>query len=337
MKSDMEKGVKKGLPGGVDFGAVLRTYGIVIGLMIIIVAAAVLEPTFLTKNNVLNILRNMIVTGLSALSMTYVFMLGMMDLSVGSIISLSGVVCVTLANKFVQTDAQDANTYPIILVAVLLGAVMGAVNGSIITLIKGRLGASFIITYGTQIVFSAIAMLYTGGNFIFGSYYKGTYAAFGKGLLPIWLFLVIAAMMQFILKSTKYGKSISFIGANRDCAYMSGLNVGKYIIITFIVSGICSALSGFYVTARIGSATPIQGNGYELNAIAACVVGGTSMQGGTGSVINTVIGVLVLTVLNNALNVLGIDSNSQLLFRGVIIILSVTLDMFNKKYAVKKG
>lgn len=333
----MEKDNKQSLLRSIDFGAVLRTYGIIIGLILIIVVAAILEPTFLTRNNVLNILRNMIVTGLSALGMTYVFMLGMMDLSVGSIISLSGVVCVTLANRLIQTETQDSNTYPIILVAVVLGAIMGAVNGSIITLIKGRLGASFIITYGTQIVFSAAAMLYTGGNFIYGSYYKGTYAAFGSGFLPIWLFLIISVLMQFILKSTKYGKSISFIGANRDCAFMSGLNVGKHIIITFIVSGICSALSGFYVTARIGSGTPIQGNGYELNAIAACVVGGTSMQGGSGSIINTVIGVLVLTVLNNALNVLGIDSNSQLLFRGIIIILSVTLDIFNKKYAVKKG
>ncbi len=332
----METSKNKSLFKRIDYGAILRTYGIVIGLIAIIIVAAILEPTFLTGNNMLNILRNMIVTGLSAFGMTYVFMMGMMDLSVGSIVSLSGVVCVTLANKYLLSEAQDGNTYLIILVALALGAVMGAVNGSIISLIKGRLGASFIITYGTQIVFSAIAMLYTGGNFIFGTYFKGTYASLGMGYLPIILFLAIAIILQVILKCTKYGKSISFIGANRDCASMSGISVGRNVIITFVISGMCAALSGFYVTARIGSGTPIQGVGHELNAIAATVVGGTSQMGGSGSIINTVIGVLVITVLNNALNVLGIDSNSQLLFRGVIIILSVALDMFNKQYSARK-
>ena len=329
----METDVKKRISQKIDFGAFFSTYGITIALMMIIVVAAILEPTFLTKDNLMNVLRNIIVTGLSAFGMTFVFMMGMIDLSVGAIISLCGCVCVTLANRFVVTPEQDGNTILVILATALVGAAVGAINGMLISLIKGRLGSALIITYAMQMVIAAVALLYANGNFVNGEYHEGLYADLGRGYLPIIVFFVIAIILQFLLKNTKFGKNVSFVGANRDCAQMSGVNVAKHVILVFMISGICAALSGFYVTARIGSANPTQGTGYEMNAIAAAVVGGTSMSGGHGSIFNTVIGVLVISVLNNALGIMGVDSNSQLLIRGVIIILAVALDMWNKKRA----
>ena len=143
--------------------------------------------------------------------------------------------------------------------------------------------------------------------------------------------------MHIILIYTPFGKQISFIGANMDCANMSGIRVKLYRIITYGICGMTAAFSAIVVTSRVCSASPLQGNGYELEAIAAVVVGGTSQVGGTGGIINTIFGVLVLSVLGNALNVVGVDANAQLLVRGGIIIVAVALDMFNKVSVQRKN
>ncbi len=309
---------------------VLRNYGVLIGLVLIIIIASIIEPTFLTASNMLNILRQASVIGIVSLGVTYVMMTGGMDLSVGSIVSLCSVIAVSILNSYGKSPGSHGTALFAIFAAAGIGFFIGTVNGSIIAVMNGRLGETFIITYGMQIVVASIALLFSGGQFITGVFDSDLYKRAGMGLSPIICFLSLAAVMHIVLSFTRLGKKISFIGANIDCARMSGIKVRLLRILTYGICGMCAGFASVIVTSRVYSASPLQGTGYELEAIAAVVVGGTSQSGGTGGIVNTILGVLVLSVLGNALNVIGIDANAQLLIRGVIIIVAVGLDMWNK-------
>ena len=317
--------------------SMLRNYGVLIALVLIIIIASILEPSFLTTNNALNMLRQASVIGIVSLGVTYVMMTGGMDLSVGATVSFCAVVAITIMNRFGQQGNTTFLTIVVILFIALIGFLIGLVNGGIIATINGRLGETFIITYGMQIVIASLALLISGGQFVNGTFSQGIYQQLGTGYFPIILFLVIAFCMHVVLVYTPFGKQISFIGANMDCAKMSGIRVKLFRTLTYGICGMTAALSSIVVTSRVFSASPLQGTGYELEAIAAVVVGGTSQIGGTGGIINTIFGVLVLSVLGNALNVVGVDANAQLLVRGGIIIIAVALDMFNKVSAQRKS
>lgn len=315
---------------------ILRSYGVLIGLLLIIIVAAILEPSFLTANNVLNMLRQASVIGIVSLGVTYVMMTGGMDLSVGATVSFTAVIAVSIMNRYGTGADTTVLTLVVILITVCIGFLVGLANGSIITVMNGRLGETFIITYGMQIVIASLALLYSSGQFVTGTFADGLYQRLGTGFLPIIVFLSLAVVMHIVLVHTSFGKQISFIGANMDCARMSGIRVKLLRTITYGICGITAALSAILVTSRVHSASPLQGTGYELEAIAAVVVGGTSQSGGTGGIVNTLLGVLVLSVLGNALNVIGVDANAQLLVRGGIIIIAVALDMWNKYTAQRK-
>jgi ribose transport system permease protein len=307
----------------------LRSRGVLIGLVLIIIVASIVEPAFLTGSNVLNILRQASALGVVCLGVTFVMMTGGMDLSVGSVLSLCSVVAVSLMNKYGQAPGSNGTALMAFLAVIVIGFAVGLVNGSIITILKGRLGETFIITYGMEIVVASLALLYTRGQFVPGTFGTGLYEKAGMGFTPIICFLFLALIMHVVLAYTGFGKQISFIGANMDCARMSGLKVGKLRVITYGICGVCAGIAAVIVSSRVYSASPLQGTGYELDAIAAVMVGGTSQSGGTGGILNTILGVLVLGVLGNALNVLGVDANAQLLFRGAIILIAVGLDMWN--------
>jgi ribose transport system permease protein len=315
---------------------ILRSYGVLIGLALIVVIASIMAPTFLTAGNMLNILRQAAVIGIVSLGVTYVMMTGGLDLSVGAIVSLCSVIAVSIMNKFGAADGSNAAALFAILVACGIGFAIGIANGAIIALLNGRLGETFIITYGMQIVVASLALLYSKGQFISGTFGVGLYQSMGLGFVPIICFFALAAIMHAGLAFTRFGKRISFIGANMDCARMSGIRVGVSRAITFGICGACAGLASIIVTSRVFSASPLQGTGYELDAIAAVVVGGTSQSGGTGGIINTILGVLVISVLGNVLNVIGVNANAQLLIRGAIIVIAVGLDMWNK-IASQKG
>ena len=314
----------------------LRSYGVLIGLALIVVVASIVEPTFMTAGNMLNILRQASVLGIVSIGVTYVMMTGGLDLSVGAIVSFCSVIAVSFMNRYGNGSGSDAAALVAILGVGVIGFTIGLVNGAIIAALNGRLGETFIITYGMQIVVASLALLYSGGQFNAGTFGPGIYQNMGLGLAPIICFLVLAVVMQIVLGKTRFGKKISFIGANMDCARMSGIKVGQLRAITFGICGMCAGLASIIVTSRVYSASPLQGTGYELDAIAAVVVGGTSQSGGTGGIINTVLGVLVLSVLGNVLNVIGVNANAQLLVRGAIIVIAVGLDMWNKT-ASQKG
>ncbi len=309
---------------------VLRSQGVLIGLVLIIIIASIVEPTFLTASNMLNILRQASAIGIVCLGVTFVMMTGGMDLSVGAIVSLCSLVAVSIMNSYGKAANSHGIALLAILVVMVLGFVIGLVNGSIIAILNGRLGETFIITYGMQIVVASLALLYTGGQFIPGTFGMGLYQWVSMGSTPIICFLALAAIMHVVLVYTRFGKRISFIGANIECARMSGIRVSQLRVITYGICGMCAGFASIIVTSRVYSASPLQGAGYELDAIAAVMVGGTSQSGGTGGIINTILGVLVISVLGNALNVIGVDANAQLLVRGAIIVIAVGLDMWNK-------
>ncbi len=316
---------------------ILRSQGVLIGLVLIIIVASILERSFLTASNLLNILRQASALGILCLGVTFVMMTGGMDLSVGSTVSLCAVVAVSMMNKYGQGTASNSAALLAILTVLAIAFFIGVTNGFLIVLFNGRLGETFIITYGMQIVVAALALLFTGGQFIAGTFGTGLYQWMSSGFVPIILFLSLAMIMHIVLAYTPFGRQISFIGANMDCARMSGIKVSGIRILVYGICGMCAALTSIIVTSRVYSASPLQGNGYELDAIAAVMVGGTSQTGGTGGIINTILGVLVLGVLGNALNVIGVDANAQLLFRGAIILVAVGLDMWNKSISLKES
>lgn len=315
----------------------LRSQGVLIGLVLIIIVASILEHSFLTASNLLNILRQSSALGIVCLGVTFVMMTGGMDLSVGSILSLCAVVAVSIMNRYGQGNNSNGTALLAIFATIIIGFLVGTINGSLIVMFNGRLGETFIITYGMEIVVAAIALLYSGGQFIAGIFAPGLYEWLSSGFIPIIVFLVLATIMHMLLAHTSFGKQVSFIGANMDCARMSGIKVSGIRILVYGMCGICAGLASIIVTSRVYSASPLQGNGYELDAIAAVMVGGTSQTGGTGGIINTILGVLVLSVLSNALNVIGVDANAQLLFRGAIILTAVGLDVWNKNLSMKEA
>lgn len=319
----------------INIGSILRSYGVMIGLIVVIIIVSIVEPAFFTLNNMLNILRQSSAIGIAALGMTYVMISGGMDLSIGSTVSLCGMIAILIMNSIGVTGNADIAAVIAILAAVIVGGSVGFTNGMILSAINGRLGESFIITYSMQIVIGALALLVTGGQFIFGRFPERLYSHVGTGLVPIFIFIGLAAVMQFGLTKTNFGRQTYFLGANMDVAKMSGIKVNQVRVINYMICGMCAGLAGIIITSRVYSASPLQGSGYELDAIAAVVIGGTSLMGGSGSILKTILGVLIVGILANALNVVGVNAYAQLIIRGTVIITAVGLDQLNKGAVVK--
>jgi len=299
-----------------------RNYAIVLILILLALVVSIIQPKFFTIQNFKNILNQVSVVGILSCGMTFVILTGCIDLSVGAMISLMGIVSLTLLGKL--------NGISAFVLSVLLGAVIGLLSGGIIGMIKGRMGESFMVTYGMQSVLAAFALIVSGGLFMMVTVSKGIFVEIGKGLTPVYIFIVIVIVCQILVSKTHFGRNIMFIGANPTAASLSGINVRLYTMVVFMLSGMISALSGVILASRVMSANPNAGSGYELDAIASCVVGGISMKGGVGSFINTLIGVAVIGILGNALNLLGVGSYMQMVVRGIVIAAAVALDIYNK-------
>lgn len=321
----------------INFISTVRNYGLLIGLVVIIIFVSIIEPDFFSVNNFLNILRQSSAIGLCALGMTYVMIAGGMDLSIGSTVSLTGVIAIMIMNSLGVTGNVDVAAVLAVVAAIAVGAAVGFANGAILAAVNGRLGESFIITYSMQIVVGALALLVSGGQFIFGRFTEERlYTKMGTDFGPILIFIVIAVLMHFLLANTNFGRQTYFFGANMDVAKMAGIKIKKIRVINFVICGMCAGLAGIIVTSRVYSASPLQGAGYELTAIAAVVIGGTSLMGGSGSIPKTIIGVLVLGILANALNVVGVNAYAQLIVRGAIIITAVALDGLKRSAEIKE-
>jgi ribose/xylose/arabinose/galactoside ABC-type transport system permease subunit len=322
----------------ISVAGILREWGLIIGIVIIIIVAAIVNPLFLSGDNFLNILRAVSTIGIASVGMAMVVIGGAMDLSIGSTISLVSVVTMLIMNSPAGVDpaTTDRTAIIAILVGIGIGALVGVINGAIMALVNGRMGESFIITYAMQIVIGAVAFIVIQGNFQAAKYPAGLFKSLGIGMTPIAIFLVVAIIMQLILAKTSIGRNLYFLGANMNAAKMAGIRTKSVRVVSHILCGACAGLAGVLIVSRVNSASCLQGLGYELEALACVAVGGTSLAGGTGSVAKTVIGVLVIGVLATALNVMGVNSNEQLLVRGGVIIVAVMLDGFNKREKLKE-
>ena len=299
--------------------SIIRSYGIVIAFAVICAVMALLSPVFLTVTNVLNVIRQSSIFGIMAIGMTFVILTGGIDLSVGSILAVVGAVSAGMLKEGMEL-------LPVVLLALAIGVSCGLVNGVLITV--GRI-APFVVTLGMMSIARSLTLIYTTGYPISG--FTGTFRFVGGGDIiavpfPIVLFLLTAAVAWVILTQTRMGRYTYAIGGNEETVKLSGINADFYKTTVYVISGITAAISALILTSRLNSAEPMAGQGYELDVIAAVVIGGTSLNGGRGSVWGTLIGALLIGVINNGMNLLGIPPYFQLLVKGFIIIGAVLLD-----------
>ena len=331
------KGVSQG--SGRRAVSFLREWGMILIIVVITAVATFVRPVFLSGRNILNILRSYSTIGIASIGMAYTIIGGGMDLSIGSTISLSSVVTMLIINATTNAAERMCSPYASVLVlfvGIAIGALVGLANGAIIAAVNGRMGESFIITFAMQIIVGAVAQAVVKGQFQSAAYRVGLFKNYGMGVVPVIFFLAVAAVMQLILTRTQFGRNLYFLGANMKAAKMAGIRVGRVRMLSHILCGMCAGLAGVLVVARVNSASVLQGTGYELDAMACVAIGGVSLAGGDGSILKTVLGVLVLGFLLTALNILSVQSNAQLIVRGAVIIAAVILDTANKKAKLKE-
>lgn len=303
-----------------------QNLGTILALIILMVFVSILNPTFLQANNLMNLMRQLIINGFIALGMTFVILTGGIDLSVGSTLALTSAI-------FAGLLQNGMNTGLAILVAVGLGLILGLINGILIT--KGKL-APFIVTLATMTIFRGLTLVYTDGRPIAGPKDNFAFKFLGKGQffgIPFQVILFILAFLclWIILNKTSLGRKIYAVGGNEKASFISGINIYKVKIWVYVISSLMAVLSGLVLTSRLNSAQPTAGAAYEMDAIAAVVLGGTSMTGGSGSLTGTLIGILILGVLNNGLNLLGVSSFYQQIVKGIVILIAVLIDRKRNK------
>ncbi|WP_420788090.1 ribose ABC transporter permease [Vibrio alginolyticus] len=298
-----------------------------IALIFLIVVVSFLNPNFFTVDNILNILRQTSVNAIIAVGMTLVILTAGIDLSVGSVLALCG----AFAASMIALEVPVLVAVPTALVA---GAVLGAISGIIIA--KGKVQA-FIATLVTMTLLRGVTMVYTEGRPISTGFTDtaDAFAWFGTGYalgipVPVWLMVVVFAAAWYLLNHTRFGRYVYALGGNESATRLSGINVDRVKIGVYAICGMLAALAGIIVTSRLSSAQPTAGMGYELDAIAAVVLGGTSLMGGKGRIMGTLIGALIIGFLNNALNLLDVSSYYQMIAKAVVILLAVLVDNKNK-------
>lgn len=294
-----------------------------IGFLILCVVITFITPRFLTISNLRNVLTQVSVNAIIAIGMTFVILNNGIDLSVGSILAISGAVAAYLMKS-------TNNIVLAIVVAIAIGTGIGLINGFLIT--KGKLQA-FIATLATMTIFRGVTYVFTNGNPISGLDTNFTFLANNKVIgipLPVVFMIVILAIAFYFLNETRFGRYVYALGGSEDSARLSGIATSKIRTIVYGISGFTAAISAIIVTSRIGSASPNAGTGFELDAIAAVVLGGTSLSGGEGSIIGTIIGAIIIGVLNNGLNLMNVNPFYQSIVKGAVILLAVLLDKKDK-------
>jgi ribose transport system permease protein len=301
-----------------------RQLGTLAGLVGLGIVLWILTPHFLTVSNLLNVAQQTSINAIIAVGLTFVIISGGIDLSVGSIVAFSGVVMASLLQRGLPLPLAIAG-------GLATGLGCGLVNGMLITL--GRL-PPFIATLGMMSVARGGALLYTDGRPISGFNETFRWLATGEVLfvpVPVIVMGAVYLVAHFLLRRTPFGRYVFAIGGNEEAALLSGVKVRFHKTMVYGACGLLSALASAVLTARLNSAQPIAGINYELDAIAATVIGGTSLLGGQGSVVGTLIGALIMGVLRNGLNLLGVSSFIQQLVIGAVIILAVLMDMAFKQ------
>ena len=314
-------------------GLLVQRYGIFIALLLLCFALAVLNENFLSTRNILNVLRQTSINGILAIGMTFVILTRGIDLSVGSVAAFAGVVAASLATTS-ATGMIAGGPYPAIL-AILVGLAAGMACGGVSGVIVARFSVpAFVVTLGMLSAARGLTLLYSGGLPIPALTEEfrwiGTGSVWGIPV-PILLLIGTFAVAHFVLTQTRYGRHFYAVGGNPHAAKVSGLPVHKIRFSVYVISGALAALAGMLLAARTGSALPQAGIAYELDAIAAVVIGGTSLAGGVGRVTGTLIGALLIGVMNNGLDLMGVESYYQQVIKGILIVAAVMLDQSKNK------
>ena len=313
-------GAKRGASAGSRL-AWLTQYGIIIAFLLLCVALTFLNKYFLTPENITNILLQTSINGILAMGMTLVILTGGIDLSVGSVLAFASIVAAT----FVTGDNPQSPLVAL-LVGLLTGALLGLINGCIIAYLKIP---PFVATLGMLSVARGLTYAYTGGMPV--PNLSESFLNLGEGSLlgvplPIVIFVLIFAILWVVLNHTSYGRTVYAVGGNVKSARTAGIQTRRVTASVYAIGGLLAGLGGLILTARTSSALPQAGVSYELDAIAAVVIGGTSLSGGVGSITGTLLGALIIGTINNGLDLLGVSSAYQQIVKGCIIVVAVLLD-----------
>ena len=303
--------------------ALISEYFIFVIFIALVIVLTCLKPSFIQPGNLVNILKQASINGILAFGMMFVIIAGGFDMSVGSTVAFTGVLAAMLGQ----------GQYPLIvplLVAMLAGLAVGVVNG--VGVAVGDL-PPFIMTLGTMTAVRGLALLISNGKPVIGisAEYKAIAASSVLGVPMLAVFLVVVILIcSFVLAKTVYGRRVYACGGNLLAARVSGINTTKIRISTFAIAGLLAGLSGFLMTSRVTIGQPNAAESYEMDAIAACVIGGVSMSGGVGKSWGVVVGCLLITVIANGLDIMGVSSHWQKIVKGAIIVLAVLLDIKGK-------
>jgi ribose transport system permease protein len=286
----------------------------VIGLILLSIALSIASPYFFTSRNMINLARQVSLNAIIATGMTFVILTGGIDLSVGSIVAFTG----TLIAGFIVNSGMSPVLASILGLA--LGTSFGVFNGLVISNTKIP---PIIVTLGTMSMARGAALLYTGGSPIAGL--SAGFKFIGRGYLgaipvPVWIMVIILAVASVVLNKTKFGRHVCALGDNEETVRLSGISVKAIKMKIYMITGFMSAIAGLILAARLGSGQPLAGEGWELDAIAATVVGGTDIMGGRGTIIGTLIGAFIIGIINNGLNLLNVSPYLQLVVKGAVIV-----------------
>jgi ribose/xylose/arabinose/galactoside ABC-type transport system permease subunit len=296
--------------------AFLKRFGLLLVYLVLIIGLSMLSNRFLTSSNQVNILRQATINGIIAVGMTLVILTAGIDLSVGSVLALSAVIGADLLKRGIPVPVA-------VLAALGVGALAGLANGVIIT--RGKI-PPFIATLGMLTVARGLTLMYTGGQPFTG--FPSAFRQIGAGVLgpiptPIIIALFVFAGVSIILGRTRFGQHIYLLGDNPVAARLAGINIEFVTVMVYVASGLCAALAGLILIARLDSAQPVIGMGYEFNAIAAVVVGGTSFFGGEGTLFGTLLGTLLIETISNGLNLLNVSPLWEQVVKGLVIALAL--------------
>ncbi|MHC1762580.1 MAG: ABC transporter permease [Negativicutes bacterium] len=299
----------------------LSRFSRVLALVVIVIILSVLSPGFLQINNLMNVLNQTSLNLIVACGMTITMLITGIDLSVGSILALTSVV----AASYFKSGSVPEMAFGIGL-ALFLGFLLGAMNGIAVHYLRLP---PFLVTFGTQQIIRGMAFLYMSGSVL--NDFDSKFLFIGKGKLwgiptPVIITVVLIVVVGFILKKTVVGREIYYVGSNLSAAKYSGISVAKVTVVSFGLSGMIAALAGIVYISRLNAAEAVIGESFALQAIAAAAIGGISFKGGSGSIYGTIIGALILTIILNGMNLLGVPTQWQSFATGGLIIIAVLMD-----------
>ena len=305
--------------------SILGRYALLLSLASLCLVLGILNPVFLSWSNLTNVFLQSSLNLIIALGMTFVIIIGGIDLSVGSVVAVAGMTLGIFLNDGVKAPVA-------ILCVVLLGALCGGINGFVIA--KWQVPA-FVVTLGSMSAARGVALMLTGGRSVSG--FSTSFLWLGNGSLagfpfPAIIALALAALCAFVLRATVWGTYLYAIGGNSKAAWIFGIRVPLYQICVYVISGIVSAVAAVLLTSRLAAALPTAGTSYELDAIAATVIGGASLSGGSGTIYGTVLGAILIGVLRNGLSILNVSSYVQQILIGTIIVAAVAIEQARRHH-----